>query len=233
MDLARRTLQISCLSFALAACGNAIVDVDFEADTPGLRPSSDPSGPPNDDVVRIDTSDNNNLLVEANGIDGKSLVYQFGSVLAEADFIGQLDAPPEPTYWFVWEGRAENFSSATTPIRFYMGNFDIGVGVIEIRDGQFSRGIPDQEEALGPIDIGTDHTVIVRLDTGPKTFQGAIFQPGGGRLPFGPKQLLFSGREPSDDTLRLSISYDIALGTGPGRYLVDNIRITAQEPDTP
>jgi hypothetical protein len=224
-------LTFSALGIALmlSACATTLFNADFESDMVYRRPSSSPAGPPTGDMIRIWNADPGNLVVIADGINGKSLIHSYQPSVSQVDFIGIENGRDTREFWAVWNGRAERFGPATPRLFFRVGNFNIGIANLEIVNGEFRAS----GERLGAVVLDEVHTVVMHVDDEAGTYSVSIFQRGGSSLSSGVEPLSHRRVVPGDRVFDISMSYDTTAASHTPSYTIDDILITEKEPQMP
>ena len=226
----RSTLVAASSTVLLSACGTDLFKADFEADIVGSRPSMSPAGPPTGDMIRVWIAEPDNLVVIADGINSQSLLYSYQPSLSQVDFIGIETGRDATEFWAAWNGRAEQFSAATPSLNFSVGNFNAGVASLEIAAGEFVAA----GERLGAVLPGETHTVVMHVDAAAGTYTVSIFQPRGGNLASSARMLRSRGLIPGDRVFDIAMFYDVVPSLNdPASYVIDDILITEEEPETP
>lgn len=235
-------LFASMFLLSLSACSTTpLFKANFDSDPLGGLPATSPPGDPVGDSIWLGTEGyppHAVTVISDDAFSGHSLKYSnidISSLLTEVRFYSKELTSSGPRYWATWVGRLENVSDATPPLQIHFGNFTIGYATFRLHAGKlWVRRTPERGsdyEVVGDVLPGRLHNVIVTIDDAAGTFSLSLFQYRGPTLEVGPRPL-GSRSVLRERRLDIQLRFNVG-GHSSAAYLIDDITILQEEPETP
>ncbi len=174
MSFAMKQRYLSPIYLALASMlsGCVLFQADFESDTVGALPSSNPAGPPEGDEIVAWTTGSEDIVVIADRLFGNSLRHSYQESVSQIDFNAIETTRAVQEFVAQWDGCADRWSADTPRYFFTVGNRNTGHANFEIENGEFRAA----GERLGDVVFGEFHTVSVQVDNRAGTYTVTIAQ---------------------------------------------------------
>jgi len=152
--------------------GCVLFHADFESDSVGMLPNSNPAGRPTGDEIDILAGSTEDIAVIADRLFGKSLRHSPQEEVTQIFFRGVETRRVVDEFFVQWDGCADSWSSDTPRYFFSVGNYRTGNANFEIQNGAFHAA----DERLADVVVGEIHTVRIHVDNTERTYTVTIAQ---------------------------------------------------------